>query len=227
MILDVLDATQVVVNGYRPPISASAAQLAHHKHIATESLLLLIQVVSQQIMLQIGRHWSAHKIWLYLRKSYYKDNPLAFVYKIHAFNSFSSTLDTSQSITDFINTFEIRWMRLQTLTSNARPGSFKAVYRTLLELEEAKSHSLPQRSRQSDDQENLSYDDLKERLVGLAITTSFRAIMAGITPMVEITATRHFYIVSYLALLVWLAQASRRLVPEALQADHANNFTIL
>ncbi|RPB27305.1 hypothetical protein L211DRAFT_893983 [Terfezia boudieri ATCC MYA-4762] len=115
MIFDALDATQVVVNGYKPPITASPAEQAHHKHIETESLLL-IQVVSQQIMQQIGRHRSAHKIWQYLRKTYYKDSPLSFVHEIHAFNSLSSTLDTSQSITDCID----RNVRIEELVTAER-----------------------------------------------------------------------------------------------------------
>ncbi|KAF8453862.1 hypothetical protein BGX38DRAFT_1175962 [Terfezia claveryi] len=70
-------------------------------------------------------------------------------------------------------------MRLHMLTSNARPGSFKAVYRTLLELEEAKREYLlaslvthyPNVVDNLTTKENLSYEDLK---VGLAIiaTTS-------------------------------------------------------
>ncbi|RPB29273.1 hypothetical protein L211DRAFT_845258 [Terfezia boudieri ATCC MYA-4762] len=176
MVFDAIEATQVVVYGYRPPVTATAAEQAKHKHIETESLLLIIQVVSDQIMLQIGRHRSAHNIWQYLRKTYYRDTHLSFVHEIHAFNTLSSTLDSSQSISEFIDTFEIRWMRLHTLTSNARPGSFKAAYRTLLELEEAKreyllaslvTHYLNVVDTLTKD--HLSYKDLKVRLIGLAI----------------------------------------------------------
>lgn len=38
MVFDALEATQVVVNGYQPPANATAAELARHKHIETESL---------------------------------------------------------------------------------------------------------------------------------------------------------------------------------------------
>ncbi|RPB21716.1 hypothetical protein L211DRAFT_811501, partial [Terfezia boudieri ATCC MYA-4762] len=173
MVFDALEATQVVVNGYQPPANATAAELARHKHIETESLLL----VSDQIMLQIGRHRTAHNIWQYLRKTYYKDTPLSFVHEIHSFNSLSSTLDPSQSISDFIETFETRWMRLHTLTSNARPASFKAIYRMLLENEEAKREYLlaslvthyPNVVDNLTTKDHLTYEDLKERLIGLAI----------------------------------------------------------
>lgn len=187
LIWDALDATQVVVNGHKPPVNSSAAELVHHKYIETESLLLLIQVVSQQILLQISRHRSAHLIWQYLRKMYQKDTPLSFVHEIHAFNSLSSTLDTTQPISEFIDSFEIRWMHLHTLTSNAHPGSFKATYRTLLELEEAKREYLlasvvthyPNVVDNLTTKENLSYDDLKERLVGLAINNQLSSYNGG------------------------------------------------
>jgi len=45
-IFDPLEATHIMIDSYEPPPGASAAQLATHKHIATESLLLIIQVVS-------------------------------------------------------------------------------------------------------------------------------------------------------------------------------------
>lgn len=138
-------------------------------------------------MLQIGRHRTAHNIWQYLRKTYYKDTPLSFVHEIHSFNSLSSTLDPSQSISDFIETFETRWMRLHTLTSNARPASFKAIYRMLLENEEAKREYLlaslvthyPNVVDNLTTKDHLTYEDLKERLIGLAINNQLSNYNGG------------------------------------------------
>jgi len=175
MIFDALEGTHVVVDGYEPPPGASAAQLATHKHIATELLLLILQVVSQPVMLQIGRQRTAHNIWLYLRETYFKDSPLSFVNEIYAFNTVFTTLDPMQSISKFIDEFEIRWMRLHSYTSSARPGSFKAAYRTVLELEEAKREFLlaalvkyyPNVVDKLTTKADLTYRELNERLRGL------------------------------------------------------------
>ena len=65
------------------------------KDRATESLLLLLQVTPEPILLQIGRHRSAHKVWDYLRKTYYKGTPLYLTNEIYAFYIISSILDPS------------------------------------------------------------------------------------------------------------------------------------
>ncbi|RPB21198.1 hypothetical protein L211DRAFT_890294, partial [Terfezia boudieri ATCC MYA-4762] len=68
-------------------------------------------------------------------------------------------------------------MRLYTFMSNARPASFKAIYRILLENEEAKREylfvSLITHYLNIIDNLTtkvyLTYEDLKERLIGLPI----------------------------------------------------------
>jgi len=119
---------------------------------------------------------TAHNIWLYLHETYFKDSALSFVNVIYAFNTVFTTLDPMQSFSKFIDEFEIRWMRLYSYTSSACPGSFKAAYRTVLELEEAKREFLlaalvKYYSNVVDNlttKAYLTYRELKERLRGLA-----------------------------------------------------------
>jgi len=56
MIFKVLDARDVVINGYQPPQGASAVALRTYKHIERNSQLLLLHVISEPITAQIARH---------------------------------------------------------------------------------------------------------------------------------------------------------------------------
>ena len=135
MIFDAMGATEIVVDGYQPPIGASEAEKTF---CAQEVVLALVQVISRPILLQIGRQRSPHNIWVYLRETYYKDSPLSFVHEICALNNLHSTMDPSTSISKFIDEYEVRWMRIHAFTSSATPGSGKAIYRTVLENQELK-----------------------------------------------------------------------------------------
>ena len=86
-------------------------------------------------MAQIARQETSHQIWQYLLKTYYKDSPLSLVNEMHAFYTVNGAFDPSQSITKYIDEFEVRLSRLYGYTSNANPtpDSNKADYRRLLD----------------------------------------------------------------------------------------------
>jgi len=98
MIFKVLDARDVVINGYQPSQGASAVALRTYKHIERNSLLLLLQVISEPIMAQIARQETSHQVWHYLRKTHYKGSPLSLVNEMYTFNTLYGALVPSQSI---------------------------------------------------------------------------------------------------------------------------------
>ena len=135
MIFKALDANAVVIDGYQPPPDATPAALKNYKHIERNSLLLLLQVISEPIMAQIARQETSHQIWQYLCKTYYKDSPLSLVNEMHAFYTVNGAFDPSQSITKYIDEFEVRLTCLYgyTTNANATPGCYRADYRKLLD----------------------------------------------------------------------------------------------
>jgi len=103
LVFDPLKAKHVVVDGYIPSLGTTAAEKATSENIAMQSLLLLIQVISQPIMFQEGRLRSPYNIWQHFPRIYFKDSSISFVNEIYAFHSLSSSFSPSRSMSKFLD----------------------------------------------------------------------------------------------------------------------------
>jgi len=178
MIFKALDANAVVIDSYQPPPDATAAALKNYKHIKRNSLLLLLQVISEPIMAQIARQETSQQILQYLHKTYYKDSPLSLFNEMHAFYTVNGVFDPSQSVTKYIDEFEVRLTRLYGYTSNVNPtrSCYKADYRKLPDNDKYQRDCLlsalvkhyPNVVDNLTTKGDLFYEDLKERLTSLS-----------------------------------------------------------
>jgi len=74
--------SQPVVEGVKPAINAPSSETEAYETLR-HSLLVLIQVISSPI-LKVARFKSPGQVWEYLKETYYRDDPFAFIHQIDA-----------------------------------------------------------------------------------------------------------------------------------------------
>jgi len=163
---------QVAIEGAVPSEGCSESEIEAYEEIRSASMVMFIQLISQQILSQCYRLTDPYKLWIHLKTQFYSDTAYSFVFQIHVL--FSVEYEQDKPITEFIDKFEAEWA---ILTQMATSGS--STYRTklieFLDQDEAKrdvllSTLIPYMTNVIDNistKGDISYAEAKQRLIGL------------------------------------------------------------
>jgi hypothetical protein len=115
-----IDTEDIVLEGLTLPDDATAEEEWIFRKSTKNSLTILVQTLSTDVLASCPRHLTPHEIWVHLRSLYYQENAITF----HAQLCKVMHLDTAGSdISTFIQQFEKEWALLVRLTPSSNQST--------------------------------------------------------------------------------------------------------
>ena len=178
IVFDAMMVTEIVIDGLSPPEDAENDELVTFKRLKSQSLLVLIQMISKPILTTVAKKRDPHLIWVHLRDTYHRDTAFSFVQQIMTFTSLPSTYDSDKPIGDFIERFDTEWNRLTNLAAGSN-DTYRRKFYDFLEQDKAKRDFLlgflvNHHQNVVDNlttKDDLSYSDVVQRMRSLSTNT--------------------------------------------------------
>src|SRR5258705_451818 len=109
-----------------------------YREIKSAAMIKVIQLISQQILAKCNRIYDPYELWTHLKSQYYSDSPYSFVHQMHSLFTIGSSFDSTQPVSDFIETYESEWASLSTLSASGGESSYRNKLNDFLACDEAK-----------------------------------------------------------------------------------------
>ena len=96
----------IAVLGASCPDGNSNSNMKAYREIESTTIIMIIQLISQQILVKCNRIYNPYELWIYLKSEYYSNSPYLFVYQIYSLFAISSSFNSTQLVSDFIERYE-------------------------------------------------------------------------------------------------------------------------
>jgi len=122
MVFDAMRVYDIVIEGSELDISASSSsEHARYQALSKHALLILIQVISKSILKKVSKYRSPHRIWKYLKETYYRDTAFSFVHQVAGLCLLSSKCEKGKPVSEFMDKFDDQWNRVYEMTTGPDP----------------------------------------------------------------------------------------------------------
>ena len=132
-----MKVSDIILDGARPASKADREEVAAFENLTGQVSMIFIQVVTTEILETIIELEDVHLVWLHLKTQYFRDNAFALVSQIMVLTTLPTTLDSTQSLSAFVQRFETEWLRLSSL-AKASSDSYRQSFAKFLAEDKAK-----------------------------------------------------------------------------------------
>jgi hypothetical protein len=136
-----IDAEEIVLKNLQPQSDATAEELRLYRKIVKNSLTILIQTLTPEILTACPHRLSPHELWTHFRSLYYQENAFTFHAQLQTVMLLRQDVSTDE-ISSCIQLYEKEWATLYRLTTstsqvNSESDQYRRDFATFLSHDRA------------------------------------------------------------------------------------------